>query len=350
VQENTVGTPQDKREMLNETDARPLCLRIVESVSRDVYLNLALEQQLYADLLSEEVVLFLWRNDPCVVIGRHQNPWRECELEGMAEQGVRLARRASGGGAVYHDAGNGNFTFIAHSAFYHQQLHFKVIISALADHGVTAHRSGRNDILVGDRKISGNAFRHQKQKSYHHGTLLLSTDLDRLTRYLNPECTSVKQSSGIESVRSTVVNLDELQPGIQWRDLVESLVRNAQRAYGCSVSRTSVDEAQLAACGQISRRQRMYQDWRWVYGRTPDFARVHRLPDPLNPSGLTDVELTVKRGVIVEPAPFTGFRYRPEDLMQQSRECPGTECAMFTSLAGQLSATAGFEIGDKPID
>lgn len=320
-------------------------LRVVVSDSLDVYLNLAYEQQLYDGLTPGEVVLFLWRNSPCVVIGRHQNPWRECDLEAMAEADVRLARRASGGGAVYHDPGNENFTFLADGAFYQQELHFAVVTAALARHGIDAHRSGRNDILVGERKISGNAFRHQKQKSYHHGTLLISADLARLTRYLNPEQTAITRSSGIESVRSRVVNASELAPGLTWPAIVDSLTRSAERAYGVPAETEAIDEQRMIAHDAVSRRRTMYTDWRWIYGRTPDFTRVHHLGDG-------ESEIAVHRGIIAEPAPaaLVGVRYRPEDLEQRADELAGADAKRCRDLARQLAACRGVPISKEEIE
>ncbi|TVQ96255.1 MAG: lipoate--protein ligase [Spirochaetaceae bacterium] len=345
--------------VINEQNPRPRRLRVVESNSHDVYLNLAFEQQLYHELETGDVVLFLWRNAPSVVIGRHQNPWRECDLDAMAAEGVLPARRASGGGAVYHDPGNGNFTFLANSALYQQELHFAVVIAALAEHGIHAHRSGRNDILVGERKISGNAFRHQKAKSYHHGTLLISADLDRLTRYLNPEHTAITRSSGIESVRSRVANLGDLAPGFDWPACVASLTRSAERAYGVPAEIETIDEHRMVARAAVARRRTMYSDWRWIYGRTPDFTRVHRIDGD-------EVAITVHRGVIVDltatvlnaaatgpnpaPAGLAGVRYRPEDLNARAHQLSGSGARLCRELVQQLAACGGVPITEEEIE
>ncbi len=339
-------------DVINEQNPRPHRLRVVESLSLDVYLNLAFEQRLYDELQSGDVVLFLWRNAPSVVIGRHQNPWRECDLDAMAGGGVRLARRASGGGTVYHDPGNGNFTFLADSGLYQQELHFAVVIAALAEHGVRAHRSGRNDILVGERKVSGNAFRHQKTRSYHHGTLLISADLDRLTRYLNPEHTAITRSSGIESVRSRVANLGDLAPGLDWPACVAALCASAERAYGVPAELESIDENAMAAHHAVARRRTVYSDWRWIYGRTPDFTRIHRITGE-------DVAITVHRGVIVDAVPaapgfasagLAGVRYRPEDLNARADELSGFAARLCRELAGQLAACSGVPITEEEIE
>jgi lipoate-protein ligase A len=158
--------------------------RYVESVSHDPWFNLALEEWLFESAGPEEMVFYLWRNGPTVVIGRHQNPWVECRLEDMDRDGVKLARRPTGGGAVYHDLGNTNFTFTCRRDVYDVERQIGVILDGLRRVGVEARFSGRNDIVVGDRKVSGSAFRGRKDRWLHHGTLLLHADLGRLGHYL----------------------------------------------------------------------------------------------------------------------------------------------------------------------
>jgi lipoate-protein ligase A len=135
-------------------------------------------------------VLFLWRNADTVVIGRAQNPWKECNTRRMEEDNVRLARRSSGGGAVFHDLGNTCFTFMAGKPEYDKTVS-TIVLAALNSLGVTAEASGRNDLVVktagGDRKVSGSAYRETMDRGFHHGTLLLNADLSRLANYLNPD-------------------------------------------------------------------------------------------------------------------------------------------------------------------
>ena len=128
----------------------PPALRVIESVSHDPWFNLALEEWLFEHTTPDEMVFYLWRNGPTVVIGRHQNPWVECRLEDMDRDGVKLARRASGGGAVFHDLGNTNFTFAARRRNYNVARQIDVILDALSRLGVEARFSGRNDIVVGE--------------------------------------------------------------------------------------------------------------------------------------------------------------------------------------------------------
>lgn len=133
-------------------------LRILKSEVTNPWFNLATEDWIFNTLNPDSHTLFLWRNSETVVIGRSQNPWVECKTDKMAEDDVFLARRQSGGGAVFHDLGNTNFTFLSPKADYDQDANFTIIINALKKLGVDATLSGRNDMQVGDRKISGSAF------------------------------------------------------------------------------------------------------------------------------------------------------------------------------------------------
>ncbi len=348
------------------SSARPRVLRAVFSGSLEVYSNLALEQQLYEALQSDEIVLLLWRNSPSVVIGRHQNPWTECDLQAMQRDGVKLARRASGGGAVYHDGGNGNYSFLAGADYYDQQLQFSIVIAALAALGITAQRSGRNDILADGRKFSGNAFRYRKEKSYHHGTVLIDTDLQRLSAYLNPAHTAVRESKAIASVRSGVVNLSELKTGLQWPAVCRQLVAGAERAWGVTARVERIDQQRLDGDDDLRARIAELCSWQWLYGRTPDFGCVHRLQDVhgASESGAElELELQLHRGRIVDlklhpdqeyaalaqqlRRTLGGVRYRPEDLRRcaaaLTRDRPAR--SVCRQLALQLQATV-----DTPLE
>ena len=210
-------------------------LRLLISDSYDPWFNLAVEECIFRQMPATQRVLFLWRNADTVVIGRAQNPWKECNTRRMEEDHVRLARRSSGGGAVFHDLGNTCFTFMAGKPEYDKSISTSIVLNALNALGVTAEASGRNDLVVktpeGDRKVSGSAYRETMDRGFHHGTLLLNADLSRLANYLNPDKKKL-QAKGITSVRGRVANLVELLPGITHEQICDAIREAFFAHYG----------------------------------------------------------------------------------------------------------------------
>ncbi|HJA69431.1 MAG TPA: lipoate--protein ligase [Firmicutes bacterium] len=203
---------------------------IIQSQSTDPRINLALEEHLGRICGDNDVWLFLWQNSDTIVIGRNQNPWRECRVSLLKKDGIFLVRRNSGGGAVFHDLGNINFTFIASKHLYDLDKQLKTVLTALSSFGIQAEFSGRNDITAGGRKFSGNAFTHKKNVSIQHGTLLVNSDMDKLSRYLTASKAKL-QSKGVASTRSRVCNLSELCPSITMDQLKSSLHSAFNQVY-----------------------------------------------------------------------------------------------------------------------
>ena len=236
----------------------------------DPWRNLALEECLLDACEEQDAILYLWQNAQTVVIGRNQNPWRECRTELLEMEGGRLARRITGGGAVFHDLGNLNFSFIAGKAVYDVSRHLKVVLDAVKSVGVQAEFSGRNDILSEGRKFSGNAFAHRQSASLHHGTLLISADMSMLGRYLQPSQAKMA-SKGVQSVQSRVVNLSELNADATVENLRQALKESFQMEYGPYGPYCQSDGFSMVDKEHLERLQARQRSWEWRFGQTPRF-------------------------------------------------------------------------------
>jgi lipoate-protein ligase A len=236
---------------------------IVESQSKDVYRNLAIEEYLMDQVTDSGPVLFLWQSDCAVVMGKNQNPWRECRLDLMEAEGVPLARRISGGGTVYHDPGNLNYCVIVDRTAYQEAQAYEMVFHALKEFGIDAEKTGKSNLSVNGRKFSGNAFSFRKGRALHHGTLLLDTDLQRLNRYLGSMFEHI-DTHAIASVPAEVMNLD-----LDVSDLSSALKRSFHTLYDDgSVLRMVQNEFDESALQLIMERQ--VSDV-WKFETTPRF-------------------------------------------------------------------------------
>lgn len=241
-------------------------LQFIVSDQTNPYWNIAVENYLveHADC----VVLYLWKNRRTVVIGQNQNPFSEVNVDALEADGGYLMRRRTGGGAVYHDDGNLNFSFVAPKALYDQQRQFRVIQHAVESFGLHTELSGRNDILAEGRKFSGNAFSKGQKNDLHHGTLLISGDMSDLARYLKPKPAKL-QKHGVQSVRSRVVNLAELNPEITPESIAPRLRAAFEGVYGGCAEEVSFED--------VIRRpevRRLYEEFasdEWKYGKWKTF-------------------------------------------------------------------------------
>lgn len=206
-------------------------ISIYNSTQFNPYENLATEKILFENVKDDEVILYLWQNKNTVVIGKNQNPWTECNIARMKDDGIFLARRTSGGGAVFHDLGNLNFTFISTSENYSLEKNMEVIALACKKADVETEISGRNDILAKGRKFSGNAFLNSNGKSYHHGTILINADSEKMQKYLTPSKAKL-EAKGVKSVKSRVINLAEINPKLSCDKMRELLSEAFCELYG----------------------------------------------------------------------------------------------------------------------
>ncbi|PHM47421.1 lipoate--protein ligase A [Xenorhabdus miraniensis] len=303
-------------------------LRLLLSDSHDPWFNLAVEECIFRQMPPNQRVLFLWRNDNTVVVGRAQNPWKECNTRRMEQDGIKLARRSSGGGAVFHDLGNTCFTFMAGKPEYNKTVSTQIILEGLKKSGIHATASGRNDLVLfspeGERKISGSAYRETKDRGFHHGTLLINADLNRLADYLNPDPKKL-QAKGITSVRSRVTNLSELLPGITHEKICKGIIEAFFDQFGETVKAEIISPQILPDLPGFSDIFAKQSSWEWNFGQAPAFS--HTLDTRFSWGGI-ELHVDVEHGVIsrcqmftdsLEPAPFEllaekliGVLYQPE--------------------------------------
>ena len=235
---------------------------VVRSYENDPYINLSLEEALFRGFSGKDPVLYLWINRPCVVIGRNQNAWRECNLKAMQDDGVLLVRRDSGGGAVYHDLGNLLFSVIMPPGSEAEDS-YGLILRAVERLGIRAELRGRNDLVAGGKKFSGSAYMRTKQAFLHHGTMLVNTDMDKLSGYLNPSEEKIR-AKGVASVRQRVVNLTQLCPDIT----MEAVCGALSRAFGCETTDDVILHTDMQA---VTQRAKERKSWDFLYGTTPEF-------------------------------------------------------------------------------
>lgn len=266
-------------------------IALYQSIRNDPHFNLAVEQHLLESVEEGQCILYLWQNQNTVVIGRNQNPWKECRTTLLTEEGGYLARRLSGGGAVFHDLGNLNFTFLMSQADYDLDRQLTVIQNAVRSLGILAERSGRNDVLAEGRKFSGNAFYKNGKQAYHHGTLLVDADMAKMGRYLNPSKAKL-QSKGVDSVRSRVVNLRELNPEVTIDALKAALTTSFSEVYGLPLQLMTESDLDSAAIAALTARNR---SWEWNYGQKLPFT--FECEDRF-PWGSLQIQLQIENGII----------------------------------------------------
>jgi len=248
----------------------------VRSDQHDPHLNLAVEERLMERVSAdgrESAFLYLWQNEHTVVIGRHQNPWAECRVSLLEDEGGHLARRGSGGGAVYHDLGNLNFSIVTPRRLHDPARSSRMIVEAVRMLGVEAELSGRNDILAEGRKFSGNAFLLTALAGLHHGTLLIKTDFGSVSRYLSVSKAKL-EAKGVASVRSRITNLTDLQPDVNVEDACRALAAAFAKEYGDPDTAEPVMEEigfasfQDGRCAELRSRN---ASWGWRLGRSLPF-------------------------------------------------------------------------------
>ena len=274
-------------------------MKIINLTETNPYLNLAIEEYLF--LNSEEDVFILWQNSPTVVIGKNQNLYAEIDFDYIKKNNILVARRITGGGAVYHDLGNLNFSFISVNSP-DQTLDFSrfttVIIDALNSFGIEASLSGRNDIVVDGKKISGNAQCASHGRVLHHGTLLYNTDFSVLSAVLKPDEKKI-QSKAIKSVRSRVANISEfMQKSYSVEEFKNILINFVAERLGSSPCNFEINEDVLA----IAEKNRSNE---WIFSDRDIVSKYSVNKSERFPFGSVEVHLLMKNELI-EDAKING--------------------------------------------
>ncbi|WP_145578801.1 lipoate--protein ligase [Staphylococcus xylosus] len=285
----------------------------------DPTLNLAMEEYVLKNMPKDDSYFLFYINRPSIIIGKNQNTIEEVNQSYIDEQGIDVVRRISGGGAVYHDTGNLNFSFVTDddgNSFHNFQKFTEPIVEALKSLGVDANLSGRNDIQVGEAKISGNAMVKVKDRMFSHGTLMLNSELDEVQNALKVNPAKIK-SKGTKSVRSRVANISEfLDEQIDIDKFKEIILKSI---FG----ETQVEEYKLTdedwqKIEKLSNEK--YRTWEWNYGRNPkyNFEREEKFE-----KGFVQIKLDVKKGRI-EHAKIFGDFFGEGDITELENALEGT--------------------------
>ncbi len=269
-------------------------MKYIDSQSHDSYFNLALEEYILKNNEIEEDIVFLWQNTPTIVVGNNQNTIEEINMPFVTEKNIKVVRRLSGGGAVYQDLGNLNFTFIKHldNTSNTDIKRFALpVAEALNKLGVPAQLTGRNDISVEEKKISGNAQRLYKNKLLHHGTLLFDTDLEIMAQVLKVGLDKI-ESKGIKSVRSRVTNIKPyFNRHVSIEEFRNSILK--ELFYAEEINQYFLDKDDLREINNLV--ETKYSTWEWNFGYSPS----HNIKNSRRfPAGKIELFIDIEKGKI----------------------------------------------------
>ncbi len=278
-------------------------MKYIDSHSLDPYFNLALEEYILKNLDAKEEIIFLWQNTPTIVVGNNQNTIAEINLPFVNKHKIKVVRRLSGGGAVYQDLGNLNFTFLVHLE---KPINLDIkeftlpVVKALNKLGAPAELSGRNDITIEGKKISGNAQRLFQNKLLHHGTLLFDANLEVMTEVLQVGFDKI-QSKGIKSVRSRVTNIKPfLAKPMNITEFKESILK--ELFQGGEIKQYPLGKYDLEQINKLV--EEKYSRWEWNFGYSPPYTIKNSRRFP---GGKVELLLDVEKGKIKNCQIFGDF-------------------------------------------
>ncbi|KZT29356.1 Lipoyltransferase and lipoate-protein ligase [Neolentinus lepideus HHB14362 ss-1] len=270
---------------------------IYVSNSINPYFNLSLEDWLFRHKDHHEPLLFLYRNSPCVVIGRNQNPWKEVNMTALKARRIPFIRRRSGGGTVYHDLGNTNYSIHLPRSSFDRHATAELVRRAINTLGIDVRVNDRNDICVGYEKVSGSAYKIVSQRAYHHGTMLISTRLDTLGALLKADKETMV-TKGVDSVRSPVCNLRQFGSSINHETFINAVIEEFRKEYRVEEpiqwvnDGEGVEDIEYVRNGMVE-----LPGWDWAFGQTPEFTYTIL---PKFEWGEVTIEIRSKHGIILE--------------------------------------------------
>lgn len=270
----------------------------------DPRINLAIEEYAVKNLDINENYLLFYINEPSIIIGKNQNTIEEINTEYVEKNGIHIVRRLSGGGAVYHDLGNLNFSFITKDdgdSFHNFKKFTEPVVQALKKIGVNAELSGRNDLMVEGRKISGNAQFSTKGRMFSHGTLMFNSEIENVVSALRVKKDKI-ESKGIKSIRSRVANISEFLTDEMSVEEFRSLLLRNIFSGAADIPEYVLTASDWEEINEISKER--YQNWEWNYGKSPKFNLQHSHRFPV---GQIDVRLEVEKGVIEQCKVYGDF-------------------------------------------
>lgn len=238
--------------------------KIYVSKSNNPYFNIALENHLMFNH-GEDISLYLWQNKSCAIMGRNQNIYSECDIDYLNSYDILPVRRFSGGGAVYHDLGNLNFTFLCNEDAYDNKEFLSIVKNAINYLGINCEFSGRNDVLCNGKKFSGHAYYTEDSKFLYHGTIMVNVDFSKLIKALTPSKLKL-ESKGIDSVKSRVINLSEIKPDITVEKVINAFESAFKNIFKDTKPTEYIDENDI-----VIPVEKVIKSKEWIFGESPSF-------------------------------------------------------------------------------
>ncbi len=269
--------------------------KLYQNTGQLPYRNIAIEKYLFDTCLEDEIILYLWINDPSVIAGCNQNVFLEWNNDFLKEKGIYPVRRLSGGGCVYHDRGNLNYSFI--SSIKHKDIEkwLEIILDSVSSFGFKAVKSGRNDLCIDGKKFSGTAWLEEDDKILFHGTLLIDVDRETLQRALTPRQLKFEGKS-IKSVKSRVINLKELSEDYTSKDLEKEIINTFEKTYG------KLENMTITTSSELEKIEEKLKSKEWIFARNSDcdISLTYKFK-----SALVNLDLEIKDNFIKNVNVFT---------------------------------------------